>query len=387
MRRVMSVFGTVQPGYETVREAFAAGQEGDEGDAQLAVYRDGRLVVDLWSGRWSGESAVILMSCTKGLMATCVHMLAEQGRLDIDAAVQAYWPEFSSPDVTVRHLLTHSAGLPGFAKSMGVDAQKILDWEACTEALAAAEPLWKPGTAYRYHSLTFGHLVGEVIRRITGQTPGEFFRASVAEPLGLALWVGLPAGEEGRVTPIFSTNPLPGVDETLAQLASLGIDINEPVLRTVMEDRQAGEGAESLFNRREGRAAEIPAANGIGNARSLARMYAALIGEVDGVRLLHPDQVAIASTPQTDDLPAAGAFAAIPTPNPLRFALGYEAPRPGNPMLGSSGFGHSGLGGRLSFADPESGLAVGYTCTNGSWNVYEGADPRWLPWLAALGDL
>ncbi|MEU3980552.1 serine hydrolase domain-containing protein [Streptomyces sp. NPDC026672] len=380
----MSVFGTVQPGYEAVREAFAVGQEGDAGDAQLAVYRDGRMVVDLWSGSWSGDSAVILMSCTKGMMATCVHMLAQQGRLDIDATVTTYWPEFSAADVTVRHLLTHSAGLPGFARSTGIDAEKILDWDACTEVLAAADPLWKPGTAYRYHSLTFGHLVGEVIRRITGQTPGQFFRSSVAEPLGLSLWLGLPADEESRVEPIFSTNPLPSVDETLAQLASFGIDVTEPVLRTVMEDRQAGEAAGSLFNSREGHAAEIPAANGIGNARSLARMYAALMGEVDGVRLLTPDQAAVAAVPQTDDLPAAGEFARIPTPHPLRFALGYEAPRPGNPMLGSSSFGHTGLGGRLSFADPDSGIAVGYTCTNGSWNVYEGADPRWLPWLDAL---
>ena len=383
----MSILGTVQPGYEAVREAFTAGQQGDAGDAQLAVYRDGRMMVDLWTDSWSADSAVILMSCTKGLMATCAHMLVQQGRLDIDAQVSTYWPEFSAKDVTVRHLLTHSAGLPGFAKATGIRAQDILDWDACTEVLAATDPLWEPGTAYRYHSLTFGHLVGEVIRRITGQTPGELFRTSIAEPLGLTLWLGLPAGEEYRVKPFFSTSPLPSVDETLTQLAAAGIDIDEPVLRTVMEDRLAAEEDEALLNRREGHAAEIPAANGIGNARSLARMYAALIGDVDGVRLLTPDQVAVAGTPQTDHLPAAGEFARIPTPHPLRFALGYEAPRPGNPMLGTSSFGHSGMGGRLSFADPQTGIAVGYTCTNGTWNVYEGADPRWLPWLTALRDL
>jgi len=386
----MNINGTVAPGYEKVREAFAEGQADDPGAAQLAVHRDGRLVVDLWTVNWTPESAVVLMSATKGMTATAAHMLAQRGRLDIDAPVATYWPEFAANGkerVTVRHLLTHEAGLPGFPPEDGLTAHDLLDWQRCTTSLAAAAPLWEPGTAFAYHSIAFGYLVGEVIRRVTGQTVGQFFHQEIATPLDLHLWLGLPASEESRVAPMFTSRPVPDPAEGLAQLRALGVDFDDPLIRTLLATMQIAGGSMNLLNSREGHAAEVPAGNGIGNARSLARMYAAIIGEVDGVRLLTAQQLEIARTPQTDALGAPGQLAKIPEQHPLRFALGYEAARSAVPMLGEGSFGHTGAGGRLAFAHPASGTAVGYTCTNSLWDYRAGADARWTPWTTALAEL
>jgi CubicO group peptidase (beta-lactamase class C family) len=384
----MDANGTVEPGYEAVRDAFADAQASDPGAAQLAVYRDGRLVVDLWTENWAADSAVILMSATKGMTATCAHVLAQRGLLEIDAPVARYWPEFAAAgkeEVTVRHLLTHEAGLPGWPPEAGMTARDRLDWTKATTALAGAEPLWEPGTAYSYHSVTFGYLVGEVVRRITGRSVGQFFHDEIAAPLGLSLWLGLPADEEYRVVPMFTTLPAPDPSALLGQLTSLGVNLGDPLVRTMAASLQMASGSMELLNTPEAHQAEIPAGNGIGNARALARMYAAIIGEVDGIRLLTPDQGRIAATAQTDGLGAPGELAKLPETHPLRFALGYEAARTGVPMLGEGCFGHSGAGGRLGFADPVSGTAVGYTCTNQAWVYTRGPDERWTPWTDALG--
>jgi CubicO group peptidase (beta-lactamase class C family) len=339
----MDVHGEVAAEFEAVRDAFAKAQASDPGAAQLAVHRHGQPVVDLWTGpeEFTGDSIGVLMSVGKGLTATCAHLLAQRGQLDHDRPVEAYWPEFGKPEITVRHLLSHTAGLPAFPPEIGY--AELLDWDRCTAALAAMTPLWRPGTEVEYHAVTYGFLVGEVIRRITGRSVGAFLREAFAEPLGLDLWIGLPAGELGRFVPEFTTlpNPDPVVDV-----------LNNPAVL----------------------AAELPAANAVGNARSLAKFYGTLING-----LLTDETIDRATVVQTDDLPQ-GRF-------PLRFALGYEAPREGSPLLGDSSFGHAGLGGRLAFADRASGLAVGYTCTNMSWEPDKGPDPRWTPWLSALRDI
>ncbi|MCP3803810.1 beta-lactamase family protein [Allokutzneria sp. A3M-2-11 16] len=367
------VNGSVAHGYENVREAFAAAQAHDEGQAQLAVYRHGELVVDLWTGE---ENRIgILMSCTKGIVATCAQMLVERGLLDVDEPVTRYWPEFTAKAVTVRHLLTHTAGLPSFPKESGLVAADALDWETCIKALGAAMPAWEPGSACAYHAMSYGYLVGEVVRRVAGRSVGEFFRTEVGEPLELDLWIGLPEEQEHRVVPQFSTAP---------DLEIPSLKLSTRAVRSLIRGYAFAGECVPLLNTREGRAAEIPSMNAVGDAHSLARMYAATIGEVDGVRLLSEESARRARTPQTDSLSAPAPLNLMRMPFPQRFGLGYELARPGEPMLGSTSFGHSGAGGRLAFADPESGHAVGYTCSNMTWNPMAGADPRWLPWTAAL---
>ncbi|GII05294.1 serine hydrolase domain-containing protein [Planobispora takensis] len=388
------VHGTVRPGFEGVRDGFARGQEGDEGAAQLAVYQDGHLVVDLWAGAdpiggrpVGGDSLGVVMSVTKGAVATCAHLLSLRGELDLDAPVRAYWPEFAAAGkahISVSDLLSHRAGLSGFDPETRIGPASYLDWDACVAALAAMEPLWEPGTAVMYHTLTYGYLVGEVIRRATGRTAGTVLADLVAAPLALDLWIGMPESEEPRFLPQFSLRPQPGEEEVLAFLADLGLDRTDRLVRSTAATFHGITEAMEAFNRPEGRAAEIPAANGVADARSLARMYAATIGEVDGVRLLDGDGVARAVAPQTDELPAPPPFHRLPATESSRFGLGYELPRPGLPMLGEGSFGHAGAGGRLAYAQPRTGTAVAYLCTNMAWNPAAGPDPRWLPWTEAL---
>jgi CubicO group peptidase (beta-lactamase class C family) len=391
----MTVNGTVFNGFEAVRDAFAQAQAEDKGAAQLAVCHQGRLVVDLWTGQdavtgrpYTGESISILMSVSKGLTATCVHLLSQRGRLDIDAPVSQYWPEFAAngkEQITVRHVLTHSAGLFGFPVEADIGSRDLLDWDRCITALADMAPLWEPGTAFGYHSLTFGFLLGEVVRRIAGRTVGQFFGEEIAKPLSLDLWIGLPETEEHRVAAQFSSLHEATPQQALHQMQAFGIDTDSPVVATMLASSAlGGDEAMGVLNSRDGHAAEVPSANGIGNARSLARLYAALVSEVDGVRLLQPATVERARLAQTDGMTWPGPLAAIPQQYPLRFALGYEAPRTGSPMIGDSCFGHSGLGGRLAFADPATGAGVGYTCTNSLWDYAAGPDARWLPWTDAL---
>ncbi len=390
------VGGTVEKGFEKIREAFADGQKDDEGGAQLCVYRHGRKVVDLWTGRdpirdrpYTERTLAAMMSVSKGAVATAAHMLAERGLIDLDAPVARYWPEFGQngkAGVTVADLLAHRAGLTSFAPENGIGPHELLDWNRCTDALAAMAPLWPPGTAYMYHAVTYGYLVGEVIRRVSGRTPGRFLADEIAAPLGLELWIGLPEREEDRVAPHFSRRPALTPEQWTMLLKGFGIDTGSRLAQTMMHMVIGTGEAIALINSREGHAAEIPAANMIGTAASLARMYAATIGDVDGVRLLQPQSVARAVAPQTEGLAAPGDFAKLPNPSPLRYGLGYQLTRSAAPMLGEGSFGHDGAGGRIGFAHPGSGVAVGYVCNNMLWDGLRGPDDRWVGWTAALKD-
>ncbi|WP_306796104.1 serine hydrolase domain-containing protein [Nocardia sp. XZ_19_369] len=386
------VDGSVERGFEAVRDAFAHAQAEDEGAAQLCVYRNGRVVVDLWAGQdpisgmvWDQDSLSVLMSVSKGVTATCVHMLVERGQLDLDAPVGDYWPEFAAngkATITVAELLAHRAGLAGFDPASGIGAQELTDWSLCTSTLAAMTPLWQPGTAFYYHSITWGYLAGELIRRVTGKSVGDFLAAEIAGPLGLSLWIGLPENEEHRVVPQFSRKEQPNAAQVAAVLSGMGIDVDAPLIRTLLAAVATREDGVALLNTRAGHAAEVPAGNAIGNARSLARMYAATIGEIDGVRLLNAATVDRARQPQTDGLRGPAPLDVLPVTH--RFANGYEIPGPAHAMLGPGSFGHNGTGGRIAFAHPESGIALAFTCTHMIWDDVPGPDPRWLPWIAAL---
>ena len=389
--------GTVEKGFEPVREAFAEAQKTDEGGAQLCVFRHGKKVVDLWCGRdkirdrpYTDQTLTVLMSCSKGAVATAAHILSERGLLDLDAPVTKYWPEFAQAgkkDVPVSYLLSHRVGLTSFEPESGVGPRDLLDWQRCTSALAAMAPLWEPGSAYMYHAVTYGYLVGEVIRRVSGKMPGKFIADEIAKPLGLELWIGLPPDQEHRVAPHFSDAPIISLEQWKALLGGFGIDVKSRVAQAMMHMIVGTDEAITMINTPDGHAAEIPAANMIGNARSLAKMYAATIGAIDGVRLMNRQTMERARKPQTDGLKGPGDFAKLPNPDPQRLGLGYELNRKIEPMLGDGSFGHAGAGGRLGFAHPESGTAVGYVCNNMLWDGIRGPDERWLPWTKALGEI
>lgn len=390
------VGGRVDPGFEAVREGFAAGHPPETGGAQLCIYRHGRPVVDIWTGRdlvrdrpFDGDTLSVVMSCTKGAVAICVHMLVERGELDLSSPVSRWWPEFAQngkDGITLAHMLSHATGLFGYEVGSGMDGASALDWSRATAALAAMRPYWRPGSAYLYHFITYGFLIGEVVRRATGKTIGRQLRELVAEPLGLDLWIGLPEDQQDRVAPHFRSGPAMAKAEVLKTFQAMGLDPADRLIQGLGETIAATEHLIDIMAGPEGLAPEIPAGNGVGNARALARMYAACIGEVDGVRLLRPETVELARAPRTDQLAGPPPLPAAPPGDAQRFGLGFELPRRLIPMLGEGSFGHPGAGGRIAFADPDSGLAVGYACNGMLWDG-RNPDPRWGGWMGALRDV
>ncbi|WP_225838120.1 serine hydrolase domain-containing protein [Streptomyces sp. NK08204] len=384
----MDVNGVVAEGFEPVREAFAANFAllGERG-AAVAVYRDGHKVVDLWAGTkdvdgtapWEHGTAQVVRSATKGVAAAALLLLHQRGELDLDAPVGAYWPEYKTAGkehTLVRHLLAHRAGVPVLDRPL--TPAEAADPDLGAAAVAAQAPVWEPGTDHGYHAQTYSWLTGELVRRITGRTIGEWIATEIAAPVGAELWLGLPEAEQsraGRVGPVqppqsagaLRTRPKRSVADAYADPDSLTRrafaaltplpDENDPVYR----------------------AAELPASNGIATADGLARFYASLIGEVDGGRrLFTADTMELARGEQS-----AGADRVLVVGT--RFGLGYMLHGSASPLLTPASFGHPGRGGALAFADPETGIAFGYV-TNG-FHKSVTADPRAQALVRALRPL
>ncbi|HEY1749758.1 MAG TPA: serine hydrolase domain-containing protein [Caulobacteraceae bacterium] len=386
--------GTVAPGFEGVRDAFLEAQAKDAGGAQLCVYRHGERVVDLWAGRDGandrpyGEDTIgVLMSCTKGVVASGVHILADRGLIDFDAPMAKYWPEFGQAGkaaITVRQVLSHTGGLMNYDADRQMGPAELFDYERSVRELEIMRPLWPPGAAAMYHYITFGTLAAELIRRVDGRRIGRFVAEEIAGPLGIDLWIGLPVAEEARRAPHSSQDAQVGVEAWEKLLAAAGCDLNDRLIRAFLSVAVSADAAIAQLNTsRAFRAAELPAGGGIGDARALAKLYASLIGRVDGVRLIGEAAMNRARAPQTEGLPPPGEMAKLRGAGGQPYGLGYELPSAVKPMLGPGSFGHSGAGGRLGFAHPESGTAVGYVC-NTMLTSMTAPDPRWIGWTAAL---
>ena len=359
----VKIEGTCDPKFNRVKDTFAENFEkrGEVG-AAAAVMLDGKSVVDIWAGHadkektrpWTRDTLVNVYSTTKGVTAICAHRLADKGLLDIDAPVAKYWPEFAQAGkdkLPVRYLLSHRAGMAAVRKPLDDDA--LFNWNKMTTALAEQEPWWEPGTKHGYHALTFGHLVGEVIRRITGKTPGTYLRDEIAGPLGLDLHIGLDAKDDARTGDMIAMPPPgPGEPNLFAEIMKNPESVTFKAFMNPPGGMRPG-----LVNTREWRAAEIPAANGHTTARSLAKLYGVLArgGELDGVRVMSKEQVAKCSIEQSN---GPDALLMINT----RFSLGFMMSQPGA-SLGPNpkSFGHPGAGGSLGYADPDAKIGFGYT--------------------------
>ena len=388
----MNVHGFVARGYEGVREAFAAAQAQDEGGAQLCVYRHGAKVVDIWGGRdkvndrpYGEDTITIIMSCTKGATAAVVHRLAERGLIDIEGPVADYWPGFAAAgkgDARVWHVMTHSAGLPGLDPDSGMVASDLMELARHEHVLETMTPVYTPGASCHYHAITYGSLLDAVVRRVTGKSVSRLLAEEIAAPLGLDFWIGLPEEQEPRVAPHFSPTPGLTADQITAVFTAMGIDVATRLARTILlAFQQTGELIETMNDRR-GRAIEMPAGNGVATAASLARMYSAMIGEVDGVRLLKPETVDRARTLRTGAMVPAGDLGKLQLGLPTQYGLGYQLAREGAAMVGEGSFGHDGAGGRVAFAHPESGVAAAYV-TNTMHTVMTGTIPQWN-WVEEL---
>ncbi len=374
-----AVEGDVQPRFAAVRDAFATGfADGLEVGASLAIEVEGDRVVDLWGGHvnaartqpWTRDTIACVFSCTKGLAAIALLHLIDAGRIGLDDPVASVWPEFAAAGkeaIPVRWLLTHEAGLSAIDRPMPFGS--LSDWDAMVDALAAQAPAWAPGTGHGYHGVTFGHLVGEVVRRVDGRTIGTYLRDEITDPLGVACFLGLPEAEEART-------------------AEMSIEL-DPAARTFFSHWGPDDLGPKSFgnppdcnviehtNSRAFRAAEIPSANGHSDARALARIYGALgTGDV-----LSADLVVEAGRTHVegDDL-----VMGLPT----RFGLGFEITMPEADFSFGPGprtFGHNGSGGSLGFLDPDTGISFGYVMNRMEWRDRRD-DRRWFPILDALYD-
>jgi len=376
------VQGEVAQGFEPVAQAFVDNfADRNETGASVSVYVGGEQVVNLWGGAanhktnepWREESAIVVFSTTKGAAAICVAMLVQAGKLDYDEPVATYWPEFAAngkQDVTVGELMSHQAGL--IFADPPLSLAQILEVTPIVEALAAQAPLWEPGTQHGYHALTYGWLAGELVRRVDGRTIGSFFAEEVAAPLGLNFWIGLPEDQEWRVARLRGApRPTGEALELMMKIAGPGSNGGRALF---MDGAFLPKGGVDPFNTREVRASEIPAANGVTNAASVARMYAATIGEVDGVRLLN-DQVIDAV--RSERVMGPDASLVLPT----RFGYGFMLHCDSLALSGDGAFGHYGAGGSVGFADPDSEMAFGYVMNQMGGGI--ASDPRAVHLLEA----
>jgi len=385
MQATVSIEGRCDPRFRAVEDVFRENFDrfGEVG-ASMAVLVDGDPVVDLWGGHmdpartkaWERDTIVNVWSTTKGIVATCIHRLADQRLLDLDAPVANYWPEFAQAGketLSVRYLLSHQAGLPAIRELLPVGS--AFKWDVMTDALAGQEPWWEPGTKHGYHAFTYGWLLGEVLRRITGETLGTYFRDQIAEPLSLDFHIGLGPEHDARTAEIIPPEMPPlGEDNFLMRMLR---DSESMAFKAIGNPPDLMNFANA--NTREWRAAEIPAANGHGNARSIARLYGALArgGELDGVRVLSPQAIARATEVQ-----ATGPDAVMGLP--LHMALGWVVSSPEAPLgPNTRAFGHGGAGGSLGFADLDARVGFGYAM-NKMIQTDSLMDPRWPSLIDAV---
>lgn len=355
--------GICSPGFEPVQEAFAANfaDRGEVG-AALCVLVEGQVAVDLVGGwadeaqtrPWALDTLVNVYSVGKAVLGLLVLQLVDEGRLALDDPIASVWPEFAAGGkgtATIAHALSHRAGVPAVRELLTDD--ELFDWERMTSAIAATDAWFEPGTRHTYHTNTYGHLVGEIIRRVTGDTPGERLR-KVVEPLGADIWFGLPEAEQHRCADVIWA---PGTPMPVFRFEELDGDL---LLNALAHFNPPGYSSVGWVNEPRWRAAEIGSTSGHATATGIARLYAALL---EPGRLLSPELLAHATAVHSQGpCPILG--------EELAFGLGFTPTSPRRPLgPNPRSFGHFGTGGALGFADPDAGVAFGY--------VMNHVIPRW----------
>lgn len=369
MTNAVKINGFCEKRFEPVKEAFAKNfKEGLEVGASFAVTLNGKFIIDIWGGHadaaqtrpWEKDTIVNVFSTTKVMTTICTLMLVDRGLIDLDAPVAKYWPEFAQggkETLPVRYLLSHTAGLAGFDKI--IRAKKLYDWDLIVALLASQKPWWEPGTKSGYHTVTFGYLLGELVRRVTGKTLGTFFKEEVAVPLKADFHIGLPEEYDYRVGDLI---PPPTIE--LSQLSV--IDPKSIAMRSLTNPIINVEYTKT----REWRAAEIPAANGHGNARSVARITAALAcgGELDNVRLLSLDMIEKSIEEQSYNTD-------LVLNTPIRFGLGWGLPSKEVPVSPNKrAFYWGGYGGSVNIIDLDAKVSFAYVMNKMVASLT--ADPR-----------
>lgn len=388
---MIMIDGTCDPRFAAVREAFERNfTDGLEVGASCCVYAAGRPVVDLWGGYadadrqrpWRRDTLANIASVTKTLAATTLHTLVDRDVVGLDTPVADYWPEFAAEgkgEITLRTLLSHRSGVVSLAHHP-ITYDDEVTGTPIMDAIAAARPEWQPGTAHGYHGLTIGHALSAIVLRVTGRTVGRYFADELAGPLGLDCWIGLPDAELPRlaemITPEDPESVLLGAD--VPELQPLYQALNDPSSLTFRALYGSLDFGWESANDPRFVQVEAPSTDGVASAHGLARTYAALIGEVDGSRLVGPallDQARRTHSSGVDEVLR------------LRTDFGLGFMLPGGPLFPATApagaFGHGGATGSFALGDPERGLALGYVPNRGS-ELLEGNDLRINNLVAAL---
>jgi CubicO group peptidase (beta-lactamase class C family) len=372
-----TVHGLCAPDFDAVQAAFEHNhRSGSEVGSAVAVTVNGQLVVDLWAGHmttdhaprtgWDRDTIITTWSVTKSMVALCCHLLADRGLLDLHAPIAHYWPEFAAAgkgSVTTAHVLSHASGVSGFEHP--VVAADMWDWDKMVSLLAAQPPWWEPGTQSGYHILTQGYLLGEVIRRITGVTVGQFFAAEIAGPLDADFHIGTSAANDERIAHVVA--------------AEAEIDIPEGAANTIAARSAAYPRRSALIaNTAQWRRAEVPSSNGHGNARSIARIHSMVAngGEVDGIRVLSEaacQRIFEEQTYGTD----------LVLGRVIRQGLGFGLISPEMPLSPNARSCYwFGRGGSLGFIDCDAQMSFGYVVNRMEDNTMD--DTRAVSALAAV---
>lgn len=371
MANTIEVHGFCDERFANVKEAFAENFKlGLDVGASLAVTLEGEFVVDLWAGYadaaktrpWERDTIVNVYSTTKVITAICALMLVDRGLLDLDAPVAKYWPEFAvngKEDLPVRYLLSHTAGLPGFDKNFPFES--IYDWDFCVTNLAAQKPWWEPGTKSGYHALTFGYLLGELVRRVTGKTLGTFLREEVTGPLNADFHIGLSEEHDSRVAELIPSKKRL-IFKILGSWIFRKLLFWHPAIKVFFKPDLLE--VIKATKTRAWRAAEIPAVNGHGNARSIARIGAAIAcgGELDGVRLLSESTLEKALEEQSSGKDKILML-------PIRFGLGFGLPNETVPLPNPRSLFWGGFGGSIAFMDLDAKVSAAFTMNYMNWQI------------------
>lgn len=380
----IEIHGACAPEFTAVRDAFAANfKDGKEVGASFALAQEGEVVVDLWAGHadaarkrpWASDTLINTYSTTKGMAATVVGVLADEGLIDYSARVAEYWPEFAAAgkqDVTVAQLLSHQSGICGPRDR--VEMAELYDWDGLCAVLAAQWPFWEPGTANGYHAVVFGHIAGEVARQVTGRKKslGQLFAEKVADPLGAGkdYYIGLPEAEDHRVAEMI---PVSGAEQLGSGMGGSSKRMNDAMYCAMAHPPLTAH----IANDRAWRAAEVPGANGQGNGRGIAKVYGALAngGALEGARIISPEGITEMTREECfrKDL-VIGVR--------MRWSRGFILNKAELYGPNPDAFGHSGWGGSFGFADTRAKLGVGYAMNQMDTNIF--GDPRGVRLIEAV---
>lgn len=361
----LPIEGFVAEGFERIHERFAAiiAQAPDAGSA-VSIWHEGRNVVNLWGGvadkdaktPWVEDTKAVVFSSTKGLMSLAIAQLYQAGKISYDDLVIKYWPEYKGAGkdgTTIRDLVAHRAGVPFF--EVDIEEDQVIDWDYMVSRIEAEPAMWEPGSTYAYHAITHGWITGEIIRRVTGMSPGQYLAKYISAPLAADTWLGLPAELENNVSVSF---PHEDLTKFFVDLKEKDTNAGNFLIRSLTLGNAFSMnlvGKKKGFNAPEVHQAEIPGAGGISTAHGISKIWSSVVHKTDGVRLLSDETVRYVTSVQSEGKP----FTDLEPPYGA-FGMGFQLDSPARRYLTSASFGHDGAGGQCAFADPEHKIGFGF---------------------------